>query len=359
MDAYSEVFILARIQPTLVSDDGKLVEGPGVKVLPLPYYHGIKGAIVTLPRLWRALGQHLEDSSIVIGRLVEPISTLMYFQSRRLRRRFVSFVVIEPEEFLRSAVPGPLGRAIGRFAHHLTRHIVRHSCGVVYVSRQWLQERYPASINTPTLSRSNVMLSQDSFSGSARTLNIGPASPINLVSVGSLESTRKGFGFLLRVVAELVNNGLNAKLLIVGSGSTLGQLSKMSERLGLANRVTFAGEVHEREQLTAILDAADIYVSGSKAEGLPRATIEAMARGLPVVSTRAGAVSELLPDSCLTEVGDVPSFVEIIQAIIHDPHSYSSQSEANIEAASQVVAQAGYQQFSAFLKTLGASPEPP
>lgn len=84
------------------------------------------------------------------------------------------------------------------------------------------------------------------------------------------------------------------KLLLVGAGESRTQMETFAQQSpSLRDRVIFLGE---REDIPEILAASDIFVLASRFEGLPRAIIEAMLSGLPVVASRVGGVPELVDD---------------------------------------------------------------
>lgn len=79
--------------------------------------------------------------------------------------------------------------------------------------------------------------------------------------------------------------------LIVGDGPERGRLDRMTDRLGLSDRVLFTGELRD---VSPYLEAADVFCLVSRWEGLPTALMEAMAMGLPVVAPRIGGIRELI-----------------------------------------------------------------
>jgi len=107
---------------------------------------------------------------------------------------------------------------------------------------------------------------------------------------------RKGHAVLVEALAPLVDRPW--RLTCVGSlaraPKTVAALRQQIARMRLASRVRFAGEV-DRAALERYYDRADAFVLASLHEGYGMALAEALARGLPIVSTRAGAVPETVP----------------------------------------------------------------
>ena len=63
-------------------------------------------------------------------------------------------------------------------------------------------------------------------------------------------------------------------------------------------------------------DSIDIYVQPSKQEGLPRAVIEAMSRGCPVLGTDIAGIPELIQERCLFKKGSVKSFINAVERLL-------------------------------------------
>lgn len=105
--------------------------------------------------------------------------------------------------------------------------------------------------------------------------------------------TVKGFQYQIEAILRLKEQGCLAgkKFVWAGEGSLRAVLEDAISRHGLQDAVTLLGTVHNIDEW---LDAADVFVLPAEAEGLPQAIIEAMAKGLPVVSTRVSGIPEAL-----------------------------------------------------------------
>jgi glycosyltransferase involved in cell wall biosynthesis len=93
---------------------------------------------------------------------------------------------------------------------------------------------------------------------------------------------QKGFDILLPAFAELVQKGLDLHLLILGEGEERASLEDMARRLGVSNRVFMPGF---QKNPYPFFTRAEVFVLSSRYEGLGNVLIEAMALGLPVIST--------------------------------------------------------------------------
>jgi glycosyltransferase involved in cell wall biosynthesis len=138
-------------------------------------------------------------------------------------------------------------------------------------------------------------------------------------------SARKGLDELLQAVLELTHEpALEFTLEIVGHEEFTGDWSRYREcfaAAGLGNRVRFLGAAYGAEKLAA-LRRADLFVLPSRSESFGIANLEAMAAGLPVVSTRTGAIPEYIQDGVhglLVEPGDARGLAAALRTLICDP----------------------------------------
>lgn len=128
-----------------------------------------------------------------------------------------------------------------------------------------------------------------------------------LVSVGGLVE-RKGFHRVIELLPELLVRFPGLHYLVVGGPSPEGDMSaKLREqvaRLGLCEHVTFTGGLLP-DRLHVPLSAADVFVLSTRNEGWANVFLEAMACGLPVVTTDVGGNAEVV---CLRELGTIVPF---------------------------------------------------
>jgi glycosyltransferase involved in cell wall biosynthesis len=116
-----------------------------------------------------------------------------------------------------------------------------------------------------------------------------PADELLFVTVANF-GREKGHPVLVEAAGLLPSESAErSRFLFVGDGPLLGEVRRLVEAKGLATRILFAGS---RQDIPAILSAADLFVLPSLSEGLPNALLEAMAGGLPVISTRVGGIPE-------------------------------------------------------------------
>jgi glycosyltransferase involved in cell wall biosynthesis len=113
-----------------------------------------------------------------------------------------------------------------------------------------------------------------------------------LLATSRLHPT-KGHRDLLAAVAQLRQTSPRVRLLLVGDGVERPHLEEQARGLGLGDAVRFTGF---RDDVTALLQAADLFVLPSLREGMPNAALEAMAAGLPIVACAVDGVPEAVAD---------------------------------------------------------------
>lgn len=347
--ALGPVKVVGRRRPAAGASSAGLVSGDGVDVVGLPYYHGFPALIRAMPRVLLHVFRLGGRGDIFIGRLPEPLSLLLFLRALAVKGRFVSLVVADPQQLAASLAPGLIGRVGGKVLARVTQACVTRSTAVVYVTQCWLQGLYPARPGTPVLARSNVALDDSSFVQEARRTRPN-SERIKLVTVATLESPAKGVDVLLEVVDELARRGVRGTLDVIGGGRELEHLQRQAALLNLSPEVVrFHGQLSSVTAVRTMLDAADIYVSASRFEGLPRAVIEAQARGLPVVSTNAGGMIELVPAKHLVEIDDANSLASRIEYLAANPEAYREASRSNLEKARAIMKSSSEEHLIEFL----------
>jgi glycosyltransferase involved in cell wall biosynthesis len=149
----------------------------------------------------------------------------------------------------------------------------------------------------------------------------GPGDPPRLLCVGSV-SPRKGQDVLVRALARI--QALSWSCLCAGSLTHSPEFSdsvlELARVSGLADRIDFPGELGAPE-VDALYHSASIFVLATHYEGYGMALTEALARGLPVVSTHGGAVPDTVPTEAgmLVPSGDEHALAAVLQELLSGP----------------------------------------
>jgi len=118
--------------------------------------------------------------------------------------------------------------------------------------------------------------------------------PLQLVYIGRVAREKGLYETLqgLRLAHEL---GVDARLVIAGTGAEEPRLRRYAQALGIGARVCFVGPVFGNDKVK-LLSGADVMVLPSYSEGLPYALLESMAAGVPVIATPVGAIPDVVSD---------------------------------------------------------------
>jgi glycosyltransferase involved in cell wall biosynthesis len=126
----------------------------------------------------------------------------------------------------------------------------------------------------------------------AARASLGLPASVPLVGIVATLRSWKGHRYLLEALASMARK--DVQLAIVGDGPQRASLEARARELGIDGRVTFAGN---REDVAAWMQAFDLFCLPSYAnEGVPQALMQAMACGLPVVTTPVGSIDEIVAD---------------------------------------------------------------
>jgi glycosyltransferase involved in cell wall biosynthesis len=113
------------------------------------------------------------------------------------------------------------------------------------------------------------------------------------ITVGGL-GRNKGTFDIITALRDLREDGLNLKWIFVGGGN-INAFQELAKSFGVADIISFTGPIEEARKWEYIQDS-DFYCLPSYAEGQPISIIEAMATGLPVISTNVGSIPEIVQD---------------------------------------------------------------
>ena len=154
----------------------------------------------------------------------------------------------------------------------------------------------------------------EQFDRDTNGLSLGAGSCSTALAIARLHP-QKGLGYLLQAATLLPH----VRFLVAGDGPARSELTRKADTLRLGDRFRFLGE---REDVPALLKAADVFVLPSLYEGLPVSVLEAMAAGTPVVATAVGGTDEAVVDGesgILVPPRDPEALANAIREVLSNP----------------------------------------
>lgn len=332
LEVFDDVLVLDRLWESADSPPANLcpTTGPRVSFMGAPPFASVLQFIRWLPDIKKIIARAVRSSDAVLLRVPNYFSFLARAELKKQSKPFAVEVVGDP---LDAFQPGTVSHPLRPFIRILSSRELKVTCAqaaaAAYVTEYTLQRRYPPAPGVFTTHYSSLDLPASLYVDRPRHYP-GPAT--HLVFVGSLEVLYKAPDILLQALQILSQRGFRPRLVMVGGGRCQPQLEAYATELGLGEQVVFRGKVPP-EEVFATLDRAELFVLPSLTEGLPRAMIEAMARGLPCIGSTAGGIPELLPPEDLVPPGDASALAEKILEVSRNPRRLSQMSARNLEKA--------------------------
>ena len=167
----------------------------------------------------------------------------------------------------------------------------------------------------------------------AETVRDAWESPVRILSYGRYVK-KKGFDLLLYAFRSLLDAGVKAQLIIGGQGEELAVLKSLASKLKIQDAVQLGVWI---DDVTAALDAADIFVLPSLDEPFGIVMLAAMARGIPIISTRTRGPSEVLSEDTahLVKIGSSDALAKAMVDCIQHSGQASERAKRALECYRQ------------------------
>lgn len=160
------------------------------------------------------------------------------------------------------------------------------------------------------------------------------AGPVRLISSARLVD-KKGFKYLISACKDLDQQGIDFSCTIAGDGPLLNQLEYQIQQLHLGHRITLTGRPLLQEDIPSFMRRGDIYclpcvwADDGDVDGLPQMLMEAMACGVPVISTKLVGIPDLVVDGesgLLAQPNSIDDLSSKLRRLIEDEPLRSSLS---------------------------------
>jgi glycosyltransferase involved in cell wall biosynthesis len=333
-EVWDQVLVLARVSNQAVPPAGvSPLECSDLRFIALPDYLGLREFLKCRSKIRRIAQEATEQADSIILRAPGVISTAAWSFIRRSDRPYGVEVIGDPiDAFAKGAIRHPLRPVIRWKLSRDLQNQCRGAFATGYVTAAALQRRYPPGPHQFTTSYSDVELDAAAIVDQPRKFT-SVASPSRIVMVGTFSQMYKGHDIILRALAQLKERNIPFEIVFVGDGKHRGEMEHLAAVLQINEHTTFLGEVSAGSSVRKQLDEAHLFVMPSRTEGLPRAMIEAMARGLPCIGTAVGGIPELLASDDLVPPNDVDRLAEKMIEVLQNPKRMESMSQRNLAAA--------------------------
>lgn len=332
---FEHVVVVGRLF-AIETQDATPVDGPGVSFTAIPGYRGPWQFILKSYQITRLIWEMTHRGNAYILRLPQAIPCIMGAVLVLKQIPFcIEMVGDASDTYSNSSLKSNLAFFWKRVFSVAVRFLTNRAVAVSYVTKEALQQKYPASKSAVTEHYTSLDLKAELIVSKPRDLEQFSKSVMNVISVGMMHNGIKGYDILIRTIKACKEMGYKVNLTLVGDGKLRATYEQLTRDLGINDRVHFAGKLSTLEDIIKELDRADIFVLPSYQEGLPRAAIEACARALPVLGTDVGGTKELILSRCLLKPGDVRQIAEKIIERIEHPSLLVEESISNLKTANR------------------------
>jgi len=298
-------------------------------------FHLLNNTNTLRGKLWgqRGIKKQIEtmvaDHDVIILRGISELGILA-FHAAKAQGKYVAFEIVScafDELWFHGSIKAKI-YSLYRFLKQ--RSMAKQANAVIYVSQDFLQRRYPT--HAPLIARaSNVQLPKAAFEQKHQSTPSKTTYKIGLI--GTLKNRLKGVTVAIEAIHLLKQRGFDQVTLhILGPGDPTPYHNMIKDK-GLENIVILDGIRESGDAVWQWLRTLDLYIQPSFQEGVPRATIEAMAQNLPVIGSNAGGLPELIDRDWIVKRGDAPALANAIEAILSNHAAMTAQGEKNFKTA--------------------------
>ncbi len=330
-----ELIVAGRGRALTEDDDLSVLNksnGEGVSIQILPNMNSPLGLLHNRSVVQERVEALVEEADAVIVRTMSEIGWLAFKVARKRGKPIAHEIAGCPWDNTWNH-GSLLAKLYAPLRYCRMKKLAQKADYVLYVSKEFLPKRYPATGTTAIAS--NVRIEKPEPSVLERRLErIGssPSSdfPIEIGLIGHLDHKLKGIDIAIKALSLLNADSDRPFILkILGAGNS-SPYRPLIHKCNLQNHVRFEGVLTSGDPVLHWLDQIDLYIQPSFHEGVPRATIEAMSRGCPAFGSNAGGIPELLPPAYIHKAGQAEQLAEQIIQSIKDK-TLASQAQENFK----------------------------
>lgn len=285
-----------------------------IKVIEVENINNIKGFIIGKRIFEKKIENTVKNSDMIFARMPSIISNSVLKVAIKLKKDYL--VEVGGCAWDSYWNHGILGKIVAPIMYYNEKKYISNAKFATYVTKHFLQKRYPNS--NDSINCSNVYLMPENDSILLERINKIKKMNFDKIILGqavnSIDVKYKGEQLILKAMQKLINSGFNIEYQVVGPGN--GEyLRKTAKKYGIQENLKLLG-TKTKDEIFKWNKQIDIYVQPSKQEGLPRSVIEAMSMGCPCVGSNIAGIPELLDSDCLFNPNDNSDIVITLEKLI-------------------------------------------
>ena len=342
--SFDHVFAVIRAsQVNEAPKNKRKSSGEGITFLLLPQYQGPYQYVMKYFSIVRSVKKICtrKDIDRAIFRIPAATSNIVGRFFSKTKKPFAVEVVGDPWENFSPRATGNKAMLwiVRRWWTRAVRELCAKADGASYVTESHLQAKYPPRAYSEencgcfTKHYSSVELPDDSFA-EPRTWSEKDEYLISHAS-NYFSDYGKGHKTLMDAVKKVNEAGYNVSLMFVGDGPLREEFERYAEANGISDKVNFLGRLANGDEVRRAIHNSDIFVLPTLSEGLPRVVLEAMAEGIPCLSSPTCGIPEILDKEYLYDFADDDGFARGIISLISNPEKMTELSRKNLEVAKQ------------------------
>ena len=301
-----------------------------IDYVPLPFFQGPKQYALKYFEIGKILNSTIIGCDCAILRLPFIISERLGKILIKKKQIYALEIVYDAEDAWKNS-NSIIDRYLWKKIDENMRTLSYNVDGISCVTEYYLQKHYYSKKKGSFKNNYSSLALDKSFYSSYRKFPQNKIMTIANVANQIEFNGRKGQKEIILAVSKLKEIGIIVHVKYAGEdyNNGIAQLQELAHKYGVDKQVFFLGYL-QRDKLSSFLDNADLYVMPTKAEGLPRVIIEAMAKGLPCITTNVSGNSELIESQYLVDnYYDIDSWAEKIKKITTDKELYEKASSFN------------------------------
>ncbi len=298
-----KLYLYTRVEEITEKKDSKLLEVENDQVIAIPSneYKQVSDSVKKSKKIKEEVRKVLTGKDLCIIRVPSVLGNIAYKEAKRVGIPVFVEVVGCPRDALYNY--GNLkGKLLAPYMYIKTKEIVKNAKNVHYVSKKFLQERYPTK--GAQLACSDVVIKEldeeilnkriDKIKSNRNKYIFG--------LIGSLDVNYKGHETVIKAFGEL-KGSLNFEIQFLGAGNQE-RWKTLARKCNIEEEVKFIGTLPSGEPVMDWLDSIDMHLIISKQEGFPRSLVEAMSRANVSLGSNIGGIPELLEEEFMVGPND-------------------------------------------------------